>query len=207
VTWVFDEKVADDFPAHARGHIPHYDEVIGQSVEICQLYGHEASIIDVGVATGETIRSLYEAGFRNLAGVDSSRHMLAKCPQGHARLICSEQLPPGDYDVVLMNWTLHFIRDKRAYLQAIWNQLRPGGTLVLSEKTSTDDYPKRLYHDFKRRQGVSEAEIRKKEAEIRSIMHINDVAWYLDTLASLGFREIYVANAYWCFTTFVAIKP
>lgn len=134
MTFAFDSAIAEVFPAHARAHIPNYDQVIDLSVDVCRRHGLDAEIIEVGVATGETIARLHAAGFRKLTGVDSSQHMLDKCPQGIAKLVTTSQFPDGSYDVVLMNWTLHFIKDKVSYLERIFSQLRPGGILVLSEK-------------------------------------------------------------------------
>jgi len=38
-------------------------------------------------------------------------------------------------------------------------------------------------------------------------MHINDIPWYFENLTKIGFEEVYVANAYWCFATFICLKP
>lgn len=204
--WVFDKKIAESFPTHARAHIPNYDEVIDQSIDVCKLYGNGASIIDVGVATGETISRLHQAGFNNLTGVDNSRDMLDKCPQGIARLIESDVFPEGEYDVALINWTLHFMQNKKQYLEHVFSCLHPNGALVLSEKTSTDEFPKKFYYDFKKAKGVSEEAIIKKENSLKSVMHINDVSWYLGALREIGFSKVYISNAFWCFTTFVCVK-
>ena len=206
MVWAFDKQVAEVFPSHARAHIPNYDEIIEQAVDICRLYGLDASIIDVGVATGETITRLHQAGFRNLVGVDNSQDMLDKCPQHIAKLIKSDGFPEGQYDVVIINWTLHFMRGKQEYLERVYGQLRQGGTLVLSEKTSTEDLPKKFYYEFKKRRGVSEIEIQKKEDALKSAMFVDDIPWYFDVLKAVGFGKVYIANAFWAFTTFVCIK-
>lgn len=206
MSWVFDRQVAEVFPTHARAHIPNYDQVIEQTVDVCRLYDPAASIIDVGVATGETISKLHQAGFHNLSGVDNSQDMLDKCPQNIAKLIKSDTLPDEPYDVVIMNWTLHFIQNKVGYLERAYRQLNEGGALILSEKTSMEDLPKRFYYDFKRKNGVTESGIQNKETALKSVMFVNDVSWYLDRLGKVGFKKIYIPNAFWAFTTFVCIK-
>jgi tRNA (cmo5U34)-methyltransferase len=204
--WEFDENVAKTFAAHARQHIPNYENVIKKSVEICKLYGASAKIIDVGCAVGETLIRLHENGFVNLHGVDSSQVMLDKCPPNIATLSCSDQLPAGPYAVVLINWTLHFIRDKATYLQSIFDNLAPGGMVVISEKTSLDPLAINFYHDYKRARGVSEEEIKQKQASVADIMFINDVQYYLEVFKTLGFAKTHVIDSDWCFTTFACEK-
>lgn len=205
MTWVFDETVASKFSSYARQHIPNYDQVIDECISICKNVGYHAAILDVGCAIGETLTRLKAAGFNNIYGVDNSQAMLDQCPP-IASLILSDDFPTGNYDVVLMNWTLHFIKDKISYIQDVYNNLNPGGVFVLSEKTSKDQYPLQFYHTFKEKQGVSRDEIIEKAQSVNDIMFINDPLWYLNILRTVGFRQVHIINASWCFTTFVCIK-
>jgi tRNA (cmo5U34)-methyltransferase len=206
MSWEFNEEVAKDFVDHARKHIPNYDQVIKKSVQLCseRCLDH-SSIIDVGCATGETLNKLGFYGFFNLVGVDNSQAMLDQC-KAPAQLICSDTLPPGAYDAVLCNWTLHFMKDKEQYLKDIYANLNEGGFLVLSEKTSTDSIPTGFYYDFKIKQGTTVEEIRQKRESLEGVMNINDVEWYLDELKQTGFSKIFIIDADWCFTTFLCVK-
>ena len=66
-TWQFDEAVADDFSEIARTNIPDYGLVIDQCVRVLIACGkRDGRIIDVGCATGETLRQLKSAGFSNV---------------------------------------------------------------------------------------------------------------------------------------------
>jgi ubiquinone/menaquinone biosynthesis C-methylase UbiE len=204
--WKFDNNVAANFVAHARQHIPNYDLVIDKAVAVCQhLFGPDDAIIDVGCATGETLRRLSQAGFQNLVGVDCSSNMLDHC-QAPARLILSDQLPQGPYHAVICNWTLHFIVDKQTYLKSIYQQLVPGGILFLTDKTSKNPLAIEFYHRFKHQQGVSQQEIIDKARSVESIMFIDSPAWYFDVFSDLNFHDVLVADASWCFTTFLAKK-
>lgn len=207
MTWEFNQQVAEIFVSHARQHIPNYDQIIDKSVDICcQQLTPNSSIIDVGCATGETIRRLYNAGFRNLSGVDSSAAMLQYCDYSLAQYYHSDKLPNKKYDAVICNWTLHFVQDKFDYLRDILQALNPGGFFILSEKTSKDTLPIHFYHNIKSKNGVSDEEIATKAQSLDSVMHINDVAWYLDNLSKVGFKNTYVIDADWCFTTFLCLK-
>jgi SAM-dependent methyltransferase len=210
--WEFNSSVAAQFDRHARQHIPDYARVIAKSVDICKKFikdSNSARIIDVGCAVGETIKKLHEGGFHNLVGVDSSLDMLNKAKHSTtADWVKSNDFPldQGPYNAVLCNWTLHFIKDKIAYLQDIYTGLLPGGFLVISDKTADSGIDLELYHDFKRQQGVSEKEIAEKAASVANVMFINNANWYVDTLTDLGFESVSIINAAPCFTTFLAKK-
>ena len=205
-TWQFDQSVARIFVKHAREHIPNYDTVIDKSIALCQKFlAKDSAIVDIGCATGETLKRLKQAGFVNLTGVDSSQAMLDYC-QTQATLICSDQFPDQLFDAVLCNWTLHFMSDKLDYLHQIYKNLAPGGVFIVSDKTSSDPAMIDFYHDFKSKAGVSAEEIQSKAASVRDIMFIDNPQWYLETLSNLGFKNIQIIDASWCFTTFFCVK-
>ncbi len=206
--WQFNQQVADTFEDHAVKHIPNYRSVIKKSVDVCLKYPKQACIIDVGSAIGHTLKQLEEAGFLNLVGVDSSQSMLDNNQAATAKLICSDQFPAehGPFDVTIINWTLHFMSNKTEYLKSVYDSMAPGGALILSDKTSLDNYAIDHYHQFKKSQGVSQLEITNKEKSLVGVMFIDSIDWYMNTLKSLGFKKIHVFDAHWCFTSFVCFK-
>jgi tRNA (cmo5U34)-methyltransferase len=209
--WNFNKNVAGIFVDHARKHIPDYDRVIDLSVNICQtlLEDHTADkIVDVGCATGETIKRLRANNLCNLVGVDNSQAMLDQCQDKNALYILSDIFPQehGPYNAVLCNWTLHFTQDKKTYLKSIFDNLCANGFLILSEKTCNSGTDLKLYHDFKRRQGVSDEEIKFKAESIKNVMFINDVEWYFCELEKIGFSKVTIVNSAPCFTTFLVRK-
>ena len=207
--WKFDDQVAEVFDGIARREIPDYLRVIDLCIRIIQR-GHLAQpkIIDVGSATGETLRQLHAAGFSNLFGVDSSEAML-KRSFDQATLIHSDHFPSehGPFDYVLNNWTLHFIRNPLQYLEAIRDSLAPGGTLILSDKVSSSELTHNLYYDYKRSHGVTEEEIEKKRQQIDGVLVTYPSSWHLNALSNLGFEQIEIINANTAFVTFMAVKP
>jgi len=204
--WRFDSRIAEIFVDHARQHIPGYERVINKSVDFLRRTLEPTdAIIDIGCATGHTLKKLSVAGFTNLHGVDNSASMLAHVPADLATLTCSNWLPMHPkYQAVIMNWTLHFVRDKVRYLRDIHTQLEPGGYLILSDKTYNQGTFLDLYHDYKRSQGVSDQEVAEKAAAVKDVMFIDDQSWYISTLADLGFCDITIIDADWCFTSFLA---
>lgn len=206
MTWKFDKTVALDFVNHAKGHIPNYDLVIDKCIDICNTKSKHSKIVDVGCASGETLRRLYANGFTNLHGIDSSLDMLSVCPTDIATYYHSNNLVNGPYDIIIMNWVLHFIQDKDFYLESVYKNLNAGGIFVLSEKVSTESFPTQFYYDYKRSKGVSNEEIFAKEKSLKGVMNINSLSWYLDKLNSIGFNRIYLMDASWCFASIVCLK-
>ena len=202
--WTFDNKVAEIFPSHARQHIPNYDKVIQKTLDICADYSADSAIVDVGCAVGETLVKLHHNGFTNLYGVDNSQSMLDRCPKNiGAEYILSDKFEiDKKFDVIIINWTMHFIKDKRMYLEQVRKRLNTNGTLILTDKTSVHDFPQKHYYNLKRANGVSEAEIQAKATSLENVMHIKDVQWYLTAFMLEGFTT-HIFDADWCFTSFV----
>jgi SAM-dependent methyltransferase len=206
-SWQFDAGVASTFVAHARQHIPNYDLVINKCVDLVNnKLGQFDRIIDVGCATGETIRRLHTAGFLNLTGVEASAAMLSHCDRNIARLIHSDRFPQETFDAVLCNWTLHFVPDKMKYLADIYANLSKSGFMVLSDKTSLDPVCIDHYHKWKHSQGVAWPDILAKEAAVKGIMYIDSPEWYINALTQVGFSNVRIIDASWCFTTFLCTK-
>jgi tRNA (cmo5U34)-methyltransferase len=207
--WSFNSDVAKDFVNHAKKHIPDYEKTIELSVSICLKHlKKDSNIIDVGSATGYTLRKLEENGFYNLYGVENSDAMIDYSTALISKIIKSDKFPnlSNKFNAILCNWTLHFIKDKKTYINDMFKNLENNGFLILTDKTSLDNVVHNLYTDFKRSNGVSEIEIANKTASLKDVMFIDSVAWYFDTLTNAGFKNVNIINAAPCFTTFLAIK-
>lgn len=207
--WKFDAQVAEVFDGIARREIPDYLRVIDLCVRVIAKGGQpQPRIIDVGSATGETLRQLHQAGYRDIYGVEASIDMINRSFD-QATLIHSDDFPEaqGPFDYVLNNWTLHFIRNPLAYLEAIKRSMTPGGTLILSDKVTSSPLTHDLYYDYKRSHGVTEEEIEKKRKQIEGVLVTYPFTWYLNALNNLGFEQIEIINANTAFVTFMAVKP
>lgn len=208
--WQFDEKVAAAFEDIAQKNIPNYDIVINRCVELAKdvfVNRPDARILEVGSARGMTLKRLIAAGFANTYGVESSPHMIAA--SAHAdHVILSDRFPAGagSFDMVLANWTLHFISERAAYMQAIFDHLNPGGVFVLSDRMLGSPTSYRRYLDFKRGKGVSEQEIIDKEASLQGVLEPRPLEWYQATLQKIGFTAIEIIDAAWCFNTIMCRK-
>ena len=116
--WQFDKSVADRFQNEALTNIPDYERVIDMCYNIVNSnYPKSAKIVDVGSALGYTINRFIENEYENVFGIEYSQAMIDQSL--HKERIIKSDTFVGNYDVVLMNWTLHFIEDKYNYLKDI----------------------------------------------------------------------------------------
>lgn len=204
--WVFDESVAKRFQQEAEAHIPAYHKVIDMCVEFANKnLKKNDRIIDVGSALGYTIKKFVDAGYTNIAGVDNSRAMIDNSIFPNL-VIESNSFPKDEYNLVIANWTLHFIEDKYAYLNDIYKSLNYNGYLILSDKLQQSIIVKDAYYEFKRKNGVTEEYIRQKEKDLVGVMHSVTLGWYTNKLHMVGFSTVEVINADLGFVTFLCKK-
>jgi tRNA (cmo5U34)-methyltransferase len=123
------------------------------------------------------------------------------------KVILSESFPlEKTWDVVLANWTLHFINQREKYIRDIYNSMNLNGFLIISDKMSHSLEIENMYHDFKKTKGLSDDVIYKKKASLQGILVTKSLEWYLDTLKSLNFSRIQIINTRFMFTTIYARK-
>jgi len=207
-SWSFDSGVADRFQQEAQNHIPDYSRVIDLCIE-CTKIVHKSNfdikIIDVGSALGNTIDKFMQIGYKNVYGVDNSPAMRSKSLHPDVVTI-SDTLPTGPWDCILANWTLHFIRERREYIQSMYDHLNYGGFVIISDKMEHSMEVEEMYHNFKRMNGVSEDIIQTKKRSLMGVLTPKPLSWYVDTLREIGFVDIQVINTRYMFSTIYARK-
>jgi len=204
--WKFDDSVAARFQNEAENHIPDYARVVNMCLEIAQdnLKKSDA-VIDVGSALGYTVDKFINAGFVNTYGLDNSESMINQSLHKE-RIILANEFPTQSFKLIMMNWTLHFVIDKLTYIKKIYDNLEPGGYLIVSDKTTQTAEVKKKYYDFKRANGVSQTYIEEKEKKLAGYMYTVPTSWYNTTFTEVGFSSIEVINARYGFVTFMCKK-
>jgi SAM-dependent methyltransferase len=99
--------------------------------------GPAARILDLGTSTGTNLRMLREAGFRNIAGLDSSEEALRWCVDklpGNVVKGDITRLPFGrdQADLVLATDVIEHLDDDRAAIREIARVLKPGGAVLVA---------------------------------------------------------------------------
>lgn len=199
-SWKFNDDVAKRFQQEAENHIPDYKKVQHLCLEFAEKYlKKDSRILDVGSALGETVNLFISHGFTNCFGVEVSESMIKKTKQPNM-IIHSDKMPEGmKWDLVLANWTLHFIKDRKKYLNDIFNQLHEGGTLILTDKMEGDETDNSKYIEFKKSNGLSQDEIEKKANSLKDVLIQYPLNWYIKELSDIGFNSIEIINSKFMF--------
>ncbi|MCF8056325.1 MAG: carboxy-S-adenosyl-L-methionine synthase CmoA [Desulfocapsa sp.] len=226
--FIFDDRVAQVFDDMLDRSVPHYEEVIRSIARILANQVEKGEqVVDLGCATGTTLlrlSKLLEEKELTYLGIDNSPAMLNKARlkaelfsrMKQLNFICNDVMKidqPGTAAFIL-NYTLQFIRPlhRETFLQKIYDNLRPGGLCILSEKTISH-HPGlnrryiEIYHQFKKERGYSELEIAKKREALENILIPCSPEENRSMLHAAGFIEVEPFFQWFNFVSFLAVKP
>lgn len=224
--FVFSEQVVEVFDDMLDRSIPFYHEVIRATATLLEkLLRDNDRIVDLGCATGTTLLEfcrLLKNESMTFLGVDNSPAMLEKGrskAQSYNKNIVFQEADITEIDLpqtgaFILNYTLQFIRPVRreSFLTTIYDNLRPGGLLILSEKTICHDplFNRvfiEAYHRFKRQKGYSELEIARKREALENVLIPFSIEENKALLEKVGFTAIETFFQWFNFSSIVAIKP
>lgn len=224
----FNQRVVEVFDDMLDRSIPFYRQVILAAAELLDAYLETGdTVIDLGCATGTPLLEIarrLEAKRLRLIGLDSSPAMLEKARlkaelYGKAEAISFgrediTQLQRSGTGAFILNYTMQFIRplDRQELAARLFAALKPGGLLILSEKTINHD--RRLnrcfieiYHRYKRERGYSELEIARKREALENILIPFSIEENRKLLTEAGFTGITTFFQWFNFVSLVAFKP
>lgn len=226
----FDRRVADVFDDMVSRSVPFYDEIQRMQTELAVslLPSGKRVVYDLGCSTATTLAAI--AGHPRcppevlFVGVDNSPEMLE---QGRAKIeACGvsdrvtlieaeidESLEICPCDMILMNWTLQFVRPicREPLVHRLAEALCPGGALFLSEKVLVrDSLMNRLYiefyYDYKRQHGYTDTEIRNKREALENVLVPYRSEENHALLARCGFDTIDPFFRWFNFESLIAVK-
>ncbi len=227
VDFTFDDKVASVFPDMIKRSVPGYSTVIATTGVLAERYFSEGSrIYDLGCSLGAatlTMRKVLQGRQGEIVAVDNSAAMLEKAQrlieQDSADFpvnfieadICKMAIENAS--MVVLNYTLQFIKPelRQGLIDKIYQGLRPGGILVLSEKIAFDDHHKQmlfidLHHSFKRANGYSDLEISQKRQAIENVLTPETIPQHRHRLDQAGFSCADVWFQCFNFASLLAVK-
>lgn len=222
-TWRF-AQAAQNFDEHIAQSVPYCQEQRAYIASLARFFLHEGALAyELGVSTGRTAQAvLSRVQGRNLryVGIDLEAEMVA---QARANLAEDKRFSAVAGDVqnfpyepsalVISYYTLQFLPpgQRPNLLRRLYENLEPGGALVLYEKTlgadsRVQDAFAQIYHEFKTAQGLGADAILNKERALQGVAR----PWTLEDnraeLQRAGFDAVEIVFRAYCFAGFLALK-
>jgi len=222
----FDREVAECFDDMIERSVPFYREILGILGDLAPYYLDQGDLVyDLGCSTATTIKYIKETHPKlnlQMVGVDNSAPMIEQAKNKlQNSSFAGVELQVGDINqlefkpcgAVILNYTLQFIplSQRPLLLEKIYQALRPGGFVFISEKLQSDtpycqELITDLYYDFKRRNGYSETEIAQKRAALENVLIPLPGHEHLKILKASGFEESEMIFRWYNFASFIGIK-
>lgn len=226
--FVFNTQVVEVFDDMLDRSIPFYRQVIEASAHLLdRLLVTGDTVYDLGCATGTTLLEfsrLVLGKELHFIGIDNSAPMLDKAilkaeiySKQQTLSFLLEDITSFNHSgagAVILNYTMQFIRplQREVFLRRVFDNLRPGGVLLMSEKVIGHD--RRLnreyieiYHRFKKSRGYSELEIAKKREALENVLIPFSIDENKTMLNNCGFTSVETYFQWFNFVSIVAIKP
>ncbi len=225
--FAFDEHVADVFSDMIGRSVPGYAEIIQNIQTITHRYAQpDSNLYDLGCSLGAATLAMRH-GVRDMPckiiGIDNSEPMISRCQaivnrdpaQAEVELVCGDIFDQAirNASVVTMNFTLQFVapNQRQQLLQTIYDGLRPGGALILSEKITfedqvEDEHMVALHHDFKRANGYSDLEISQKRTALENVMIPDTLETHAARAQTVGFSTCNVWFRCYNFVSMLLLK-
>jgi len=225
--FVFDEQVASVFPDMISRSVPGYSTIIAMIGTLAAEYATNDSVCyDLGCSLGAatlSMRHQIRADNCSIVAVDNSQAMVDGCRKAISHdsgnipveVFCEDVLDCEIHNasIVVMNFTLQFVQPaaRNALIQKIYEGLRPGGLLILSEKirfadSDLDELFIDMYHRFKEQQGYSKLEISRKRTALENVLVPETLPEHKDRILAAGFRSYDIWFQCFNFASMVAVK-
>lgn len=209
--WAFDENVTRVFEAMLENSIPGYQDMRNWVTRFALRFIPEENgvVIDIGASRGDALAPLLaarpRAEFHAVEVSEPMRQAMAARFAGQPVAIRDNDLRydhsvfERPTDVVLSVLTLMFIpiEYRTRLVHAIHRNLKPGGALLLVEKTIQqdplmDEVFNDEYYRFKADNGYTAEAIHRKKLSLEGVLVPLTQQWNEDTLRAAGFRHVQV---------------
>jgi len=213
----FNQAVTDVFDDMINRCVPFYQHILQQ---IAQLVGPNATIYDLGCSTGALVPVLQNRySTFNYIGIDKSRSMIEKAQQhvgNNIQFLEGDLLDGVAFDqptVIICNLVLQFIDpgQREGLIQTYMGAVPKGGKLIIVEKLrqkneALQQVYKESYHELKRANGYSQAEIDHKDHALNGILVSEISEFYCDALGTAGASTIDTFFKWYNFEGMLGIK-
>ena len=225
--FVFDDKVAAVFDDMIRRSVPGYGTVIAMTKVFAEHYAQPDSVCyDLGCSLGASTLAMRKGIVQpecRIVAVDNSESTVEKCGEimdsddsdvpVEVKQADIRDVPIENASVVVMNFTLQFLSpDQRdTMIQKIYDGLRPGGVLLLSEKIAFEDADKDafetdMHHEFKKLMGYSDLEVAQKRKALENVLIRDTLQTHKARLSDAGFTKTHLWFQCFNFMSLAAFK-
>ena len=226
--WEFNQEVTDCFGEMLERSIPAYSDMRDLVSRIGKRYvQRKTTIIDLGCSTGEAIQPFLKAfGCQNRYKLyDVSKPMLEACKKRYEGWISEGMLSVEEFDIrkglpehlftslVLSVLTLQFtpIEYRQKIIQSIYDNLEPGGALILVEKVLGSNYAidnmlVDEYYKIKADNAYTQEQIAAKRKSLEGVLVPITAQWNEEMLKGAGFKTVDCFWRYLNFAGWVAVK-
>jgi len=233
--FAFDDKVVPVFQDMIQRSVPGYLASIDTALLLAQkvIQPHDL-VYDLGCSLGATSLALSQSTHLppfKIIGVDQSAAMINQLKSTLDTLLPKTQSPAPQTTTIellladinhikfqphrlsILNFVVQFIAqpNRQELLKSIFDQLLPGGCLLLSEKIAVldsqqADIIRELHENFKALHGYTQIEIHNKREALVNVLTPETVQTHIDRLKTVGFQQVFVATQHLNFVSLVAFK-
>ncbi len=225
--FVFDQNVASVFPDMVKRSIPGYGTIINMIETLTGKYAQpNSNLYDLGCSLGAAsfamLNGLNEKGCKIIA-IDNSQPMIDRCLSRPLKksdsapidFICDDvsNIDYQNASVIVLNFTLQFIKpeSRDSLLKKLYEAMRPGGILILSEKvcfadTEVNELLIDVYHSFKKSNGYSDLEVSQKRTALENVLIPETMQHHSKRLKDVGFKTAEVWFQCFNFMSMLAIR-
>ncbi|MDX1734476.1 MAG: carboxy-S-adenosyl-L-methionine synthase CmoA [Halioglobus sp.] len=225
--FTFDDNVARVFPDMIKRSVPGYTTIVAMTGLLAGKYASAGTrLYDLGCSLGAStlaMRQNLQAADCRIVALDNSAAMLERCRgvletdthETPVDLLCADlqDVIIEDASVVVLNFTLQFVPPhmRDGVIARIYDGLRPGGIMILSEKVTFEDphldaLNIELHEQFKLANGYSGLEIAQKRSALEDVLLPETLAAHRQRIAAAGFGSCDVWFQCFNFASLVALK-
>lgn len=222
----FDQRVVSVFPDMIQRSVPGYESVVAMTGILAARSAQPGSnCYDLGCSLGaSTLSMCNELPLDcSVIAVDNSEAMISEFKsllngQKEADIIelvlaDIRDIAIENASMVVLNFTLQFvpIGQRLALISKIYEGMRPGAVLLVSEKIQIEDENLNqlfidAHHQFKKRQGYSDLEVAQKRSAIENVLVPETVPAHFQRFKEAGFSNPSLWFQCLNFCSMIAIK-
>lgn len=178
----FDAKVSEVFDNMISRSIPDYENFRYLTNSLIEAYFKEPiKVVDIGCSTGLASDYLirYHKDYKFML-VDESLDMIVKCMQNYnmydnVEYLCGDAFSCdlSNTDLCICSFVLQFMPNRKDLVKKIYDNLKPGGVLIVSEKlreTQLEDLTTDVYYQIKKENGYTEEQIKSKREALENYL-------------------------------------